>query len=94
MEASRNEMDEMTTMIQALPAAVADWGLDYAGANDESSRNLRGLLMGVPIFAGAVYAPIVHPGLAVLMMLAGAIVCCRPLIKERRRIRRENGKIN
>lgn len=87
-------MDEITTMIQALPAAVADWGLAYVGANDESSCNLRGFLMGLPFFAGAVYAPIEHPSLAALMMLAGAMVCCRPLVAERRRIYRENGEID
>jgi hypothetical protein len=87
-------MSEIPTMIQNLPAVAAEWGLAHVGANDESSCNLREFLIAVPFFVSAVYAPIVHPGLAALMMLAGAMICYRPLLKERCRIRRKDDEVN
>jgi hypothetical protein len=72
----------------AFPSAVVDWGSGVIGVNDESSRNFRGFLMGLPLFAGAVCAPTVSWELDVGM----AVICVRPLIVHRSEaIKREPG---
>jgi hypothetical protein len=79
-------------IVQSMPEVVSNWGLGHLAGNDPSSRNLRSVLLGVGPFACAIYTPITNPGLALCMMLLGAVLCSRPLYLEIRRMRFEKAE--
>lgn len=73
-----------TEIAQTMPSATAEWSAQHIEGKDESARNLRGYLQAVPLFAGAIYTPIVHPWLSAAMMLLGLAACGRPVYMEMR----------